>query len=372
MHIAIVAPLVSPIRHDYAPLGGAQALVADLAEGLVERGQRVTLLAADESFIPGADAPQLGIDSQRLSPADFSHPGPRTDTLEQVAGFRRVRDWLDNHVSEIDVAHGHSFDAPCFLALHGLQAPVMHTLHLPPIDHEVMDAARAVQNSASFVTVSQASAAQWRDQGVPIRRVIYPGLRLDGVPFREEPGTYLLFAGRVTPEKGTDQAIDIARSLNQPLIIAGDVYDREYFDSSIAPRVRVDAELPVGDELPTGVTYVGLRPRSELLGLMSRARAVLMPSTWDEPFGLVGIEAQATGTPVVAYRRGGLIEVVASGTTGWLVTPGDRSEFMQRVRTIDRIDRRLCRHRVEQQFSLGGMIDSYLDLYQSIGVRKGT
>ena len=370
MHIAIVAPLVSPIRHDYAPLGGAQALVADLAEGLIERGQRVTLLAADGSSVPGADTPQLGIDSKRLSPADFSHPGPRTDTTEQVAGFKRVRDWLDDHVAEIDVAHGHSFDAPCFLALHGLGSPVMHTLHLPPIDPEVVDAARAVKDSASFVTVSLASGAQWQDQGVPIRRVIYPGLRLDGVPFREEPGRYLLFAGRITPEKGTDQAIDVAESLNQPLIIAGDVYDREYFSSTIAPRVRVDPELSFGDELPSGVTYIGLRPRSELLGLMSHARAVLMPSTWDEPFGLVGIEAQATGTPVVAYRRGGLTEVVASGRTGWLVSPDDRAELVQRVAMIDRIDRRLCRDRVEQQFSMRSMVDSYLNLYESIRVRK--
>jgi len=370
MHIAIVAPLVSPIRHDYAPLGGAQALVADLTEGLIGREQRVTLLAADGSFVPGADTPQFGIDSTRLTPADFSHPGPRTDTAEQVAAFKRVRDWLDGHVTEIDAVHGHSFDAPCFLALDGLGTPVMHTMHLPPIDPEVVDAARSVKETASFVTVSQASGAQWQSQGVPVGRVIYPGLRLDSVPFRDEPGTYLLFAGRVTPEKGTDQAIDVAESLNQPLIIAGDAYDRDYFNSTIAPRVRVDLELSFEDELPSGVTYVGLRPRSELLGFMSHARAVLMPSTWDEPFGLVGIEAQATGTPVVAYRRGGLTEVVDDGKTGWLVTPDDRSELEQRVATIGRIDRRLCRDRVEQHFSMRGMVDSYLDMYESIRVRK--
>jgi UDP-glucose:tetrahydrobiopterin glucosyltransferase len=344
--------------------------VADLAEGFIERGQRVTLLAADGSLVPGANFPQLGIDSKRLSPADFSHPGPRTDTTEQIAAFKRVRDWLDGNVHEIDVVHGHAFDAPCFLALHGLGAPVMHTLHLPPIDPEVVDAARSVKETASFVTVSQASGSQWRGQGVPIRRVIYPGLRFDGIPFREQPGTYLLFAGRITPEKGTDQAIDVAESLNQSLVIAGDVYDREYFNSSIAPRVRVDPELSFGDELPAGSTYIGLRSRSELLGLMSHARAVLMPSSWEEPFGLVGIEAQATGTPVVAYRRGGLTEVVASGKTGWLVTPDNRAQFVQRVATVDRIDRRLCRDRVEQQFSLRSMVDSYLDLYQDIRLRK--
>jgi glycosyltransferase involved in cell wall biosynthesis len=370
MHVALVAPLVSTIRHDFAPLGGAQALVADLAEGLVARGHAVTLLGADGSFISGAHTPRLGIDPSRLSPADFSHPGPRTDTAEQVVAFKRVRDWLNDHVAEIDVTHGHAFDAPCFLALQGLTAPVLHTLHLPPIDPDVLAATRVVKETASFVTVSRAGGTQWRDQGIPVSRVIYPGLRLEDVPFRKEPGRYLLFAGRITPEKGTDQAIDAAESLSQPLIIAGDVYDREYFNATIAPRVRIDRELSADDTPAAGATYVGLLPRSKLLDLMSHARAVLMPSTWDEPFGLVGIEAQATGTPVVAYRRGGLAEVVDSGKTGWLVTPDDRREFVSRLRMIDRIDRTLCRDRVEQQFSIGGMVDSYLDLYQGLQLRN--
>jgi UDP-glucose:tetrahydrobiopterin glucosyltransferase len=366
MHIALIAPLVSRIHDDLAPLGGAQAVVADLAHGLVDRGHRVTLIAAEGSFVEGAETPRLGIDAENLAPADFSRPGPRTDTAEQVAAFTRVRAWLDAHVSDIDVAHGHAFDAPCFLALRGLDVPTAHTLHLPPLDIEVTEAARAVKETASLVTVSQASEAQWRAEDIPIQCSVYPGLRLENIPFQKQPGSYLVFAGRMTPEKAPDQAIDVAKSLGLPLVLAGDTYDRAYFDSAIAPRVRIEREFIVGSQPRSGATYIGLQSRPSLLDLMSHARAVLMPSTWDEPFGLVGIEAQATGTPVVAYRRGGLAEVVADGDTGWLVTPDDRAEFVQRVNVIDRINRQRCRERVEQQFSMRGMVDSYLQLYQRL------
>ena len=184
MHVAIVAPLVSVIHDDGTPLGGAQALVADLAHGLLSSGHRVTVLAADGSLVRGAEIPELGIDADLLKPADFSHPEPRTDTVEQAAAFHRIRIWLQANASRIDVAHGHAFDAPSFLELSKLPIPVVHTLHLPPLDDEVTEAVHAVQASATYVAVSQASAKQWRDRGIQVSQFIYPGLDLQGVPFQ--------------------------------------------------------------------------------------------------------------------------------------------------------------------------------------------
>src|SRR3954452_17163266 len=154
MHVALVAPLVSVIHDDRTPLGGAQAVVADLAHGLLSAGHQVTVLAADGSLVRGAETPELGIDADLLKPADFSHPGPRTDTVEQVAAFHRIRIWLEANAAGIDIAHGHAFDAPSFLELYNLPLSVVRTFHLPPLDDEVTKAAQAFQASATYVAVS--------------------------------------------------------------------------------------------------------------------------------------------------------------------------------------------------------------------------
>jgi UDP-glucose:tetrahydrobiopterin glucosyltransferase len=333
---------------------------------LLAAGHQVTLLAADGSLIRGAAVPSLGIDADRLSPADFSRPGPRTDSGEQRWAFERVRAWLEANGAEIDVVHGHAYDAPCFLALRGLATPVVHTLHLPPLDRDVVHAVREAQTSATLITVSLASERQWRDQGVSIYGSIHAGLNLDEIPFRSQPGAFLMYAGRITPEKGPDQTIEVAQALGQPLLLVGEIYDREYFEHAIRAKVSIEREWPVKSEVPHGATYIGSRSRSELLELMSHARGLLMPSVWDEPFGLVGIEAQATGTPVVAYRRGGLAEVVADGETGWLVPADNRDEFRRRVSMLDAIDRRRCRLRIEEQFDIRRTIERYEAVYEEV------
>ncbi|HEX3245399.1 MAG TPA: glycosyltransferase [Chloroflexota bacterium] len=370
MHIALVAPLVSVIHDDLSPLGGAQAFVGDLAHGLLAAGHRVTLLAANGSMIRGAAVPRLGIDAGQLSPADFSRPGPRTDSVEQRQAFERIRAWLEASGAQIDLVHGHAYDAPCFPALRGLAMPVVHTLHLPPLDNEVVQAVRVAQTSARMITVSRASERQWRDQGVSVYDSIHAGLDLDEIPFEGQPGAFLLFAGRITPEKGPDQAIDVAAALGQSLLLVGEIYDRKYFEQVIAPRVSIEREWSMRSQVPHGATYIGSRTRSELLVVMSHARGVLMPSLWDEPFGLVGIEAQATGTPVVAYRRGGLTEVVADGETGWLVPADDREEFRRRVSMLDTIDRRRCRLRIEEQFNIRRTVERYQAVYEE-ALREG-
>ena len=160
MRIALVAPLVAPIAETGGQLGGAQVIVADLAHGLARRGHDVALLAASGSKIDGARMIDLRIEAGSLRPARFAPGAPRTDDRAQSQAFATVREWLDAHAGELDLVHAHAFDAPAFDALRGYQRPVIHTLHLPPVDERVIAAAR--RSDALMVTVSQANAAAWR------------------------------------------------------------------------------------------------------------------------------------------------------------------------------------------------------------------
>jgi glycosyltransferase involved in cell wall biosynthesis len=343
---------VSVIDDRREPLGGAQAILADLARGLAERGHEVHLAAADGSRVLGTNTLALGIDAGDMAPAALLGGGDRVDEPAQRRGFERVRRWLDKH-GEIEVAHAHAFDAPAFDALAGVQARVFHTLHLPPVDRSVVEAvARA--DDARHVTVSRANADAWAREGVRIHAIVPNGIDVARVPFGREPGAYLVCAGRIAPEKGTDLAIHAAAAANLPLAIVGGVYDRGFFDRCVRPHVREAS----GWTPPTeGAVYFGARSREELHRILAGAAATLMPVRLDEAFGIVALESLAAGTPVVAFARGGLPELV-DHSCGVLVESADDEGFADAIRRAVGIDRRACRTRAEQ-FSLTRMLDAY-------------
>ena len=348
MRVAIVAPLVAPIDDDGGQLGGAQVIVADLARGLAQRGHDVTLLAATGSRVEGARAIDLDIDADSLEPATFAPGAFRVDDRAQASAFAKVRGWLDAHRRRIDVVHAHAFDAPAFESLRGLARPVVHTLHLPPLDERVVVAAR--DSEATLVTVSVANAAAWRAVGAPVRSVVPNGVDVDRVPFGDGAGGHVLCAGRISREKGTDAAIRVARAAGRTILLVGGVYDQDYFVDAVRPLLGEDAR------------HLGRRPRAEVYGLMADAAALVMPVHWDEPFGLVAVEAQAAGTPIVAYRRGALPEVVVSEETGFLVAPEDENALAAALGQITRIERSECR-RQAARFSISAMLDGYEEVY---------
>lgn len=350
LRIALVAPLVSPIDDATAQLGGAQVLLADLASGLAARGHEVTLLAARGSRVRGARVVDLGIDPSHFEAADLTRSRERPDDAAQRAGFAAVRTWLDAHASEWDVVHAHAYDAPAFDALRGL-TPVVHTLHLAPRDDRVVDAARAAAHDGAVLgSVSRANAAAWSARGAPVTEVLPNGVAVEAVPFGAEATGPLLFAGRISPEKGPEVAIRAARAAGRALTIVGGIYDREHFAREVEPLLGPDAR------------YVGALPRRAVLERMSQARAVLMPARWDEPFGLVAVEAQAAGAPVVAYARGGLSEIVQDGRTGVLVPADDDAAFARAIVRAETLDRRACRVNAER-FTLDRMLEAHERLY---------
>lgn len=363
MRILQVAPFVAPLDEHRAPLGGAQVLVADLAMGLSALGHEVTLAAAMGSRLAGVRVAELGVHAGRMRAADLGpRDAARADDDAQRDAFARVRAWLDRHRDQIDVVHAHAYDAPAFDALRGSPRPVVHTLHLPPHDATVVRAARETSD-ARLVAVSQAGARSWRAAGVAVTDVIHNGIDIARIRLSSHRGSHLLCAGRLSPEKGVETAIEVARRLERGLVIVGGIYDQGYFDRAIAPHVRavaaLDPDAPVREPL-----YLGPRPRVEVHLLMGGAAATLMPIHWDEPFGLVAVESLAAGTPVVAYRRGALPEII-QGPTGALAPPEDVAAFARAVTAAIGSDPGACRAQAER-FGLPPMVARYLEVYAAL------
>jgi glycosyltransferase involved in cell wall biosynthesis len=327
------------------------------------------LLAADGYSVRGADCPRLGIDAKRLAPADLSASAEaeRPDVAEQRSAFGKVRDWCAAHAGSLDAVHAHAFDAPAFDALVELEGMcVMHTLHLPPIQSGVVHAARRAAGAGGvLVAVSSALARTWQAAGVPAARVVPNGIDVGRMPFGAAHRGYALCAGRISPEKGPEIAVAAAAGAGLPLLLVGNLYDHAFFEARLQPVVteRLDWTARNG-ALPQGATYIGHRTRSEVLELMAGAAATLMPVRWDEPFGLVAIEAQAAGSPVVAFERGALGEVIRDGDTGVLVH--DASEMPRAIQRALSLDRAACRRWVEERYSLSSMVEAYLAVYREV------
>ncbi len=365
MRILEVAPFASPIDERREQLGGAQILFADLARGLAAAGHEVTIAAAVGSFVRGTTLAPLDIDSREMRPADLGpSAGRREDDAAQVRAFSRVRSYVDERAADIDLVHAHAYDAPAFDALRGSPRPVVHTLHLPPLDARVVAAARAAANAkAVLVTVSESNAALWRRERVDVRHAIPNGVDVAAIPYRDAHGPHLLFAGRVSPEKGVEDAIATARRIERPLVIVGGVYDRAYFEGAVRPHVSLDLGWRPTRAVQ-GLLYVGPRTRDDVIRIMAGAGATLMPVRWDEPFGLVAVESLAAGTPVAAYRRGGLAEIV-DDTCGALAEPDDREAFASAtIRALGR-PADACRRRAER-YSLEAMITRYEELMREV------
>jgi glycosyltransferase involved in cell wall biosynthesis len=360
MKIAIMAPLVTAIREPQR--GGSQAFVSDLARGLAGRGHEAHVYAASGSEIPGVEVIDTGIDPRSLagtlyrafgpSAGEPGEAGPAAAAAESAftAAYRTME------VIRYDVIHNHAFDAPAVRLSAALQAPVVHTLHLPP-DKAVSAALRHVAQRSrppAVAAVSAFQASAWR-RLVPVDAILppYPPTRV--IPWSETAGQGALFAGRLSPEKGAAEAIDIARAAGVPIDVYGDVYDAGYSRDQIDPR----RGWP-------GVAVHRAVPRTSLWEAMARAAVVLYPARWDEPFGLAAAEAQACGTPVVAFRRGGLGEVIMDGVTGFLVPPDDIQSAAEAVSKVAGISRPACREHAEGQLDLELSLDAHERLYRRV------
>ena len=352
-----MAPLVSAIREPQR--GGSQAFVSDLARGLTGRGHDVHVYAATGSEIPGVEVIDTGVDPVSLAgtlyrafapaggaPADA--PAAAAAEAAFAAAYAIVR------AAPYDVVHNHAFDAPAVQLATTLSAPVVHTLHLPPDDAVLAALRQAGRGSRppAIAAVSVFQATRWR-RVVAVDAILPPYPPTAIIGWSGLPGDGALFAGRLSPEKGAAEAIDIARAAGLPITVYGDVYDPEYNREQIEPR----RSWP-------GVTVRGAVPRTALWEAMAKAAMVVFPARWDEPFGMAAAEAQACGTPVVAFRRGGLSEVIMDGVTGFLVASDDVHAAAEAVSKAAALSRSACREHAEDKLDLDLSLDAHERLYR--------
>jgi glycosyltransferase involved in cell wall biosynthesis len=363
MKLAIVAPLVSAIREPQR--GGSQAFVVDLARGLVGRGHEVHVYAASGSEVQGVTVIDTGVDHRELEATLYrASQGAGSYTSEAAErAFASVYDAV--RMEAYDVVHNHAFDAPAITLARTAHAPLVHTLHLPP-SAAVTDALRDVARDELPPTVAGVSAFQanaWR-RVVRVDAILPPYVPTKLIHWSPTAGHGVVFAGRLSPEKGAAEAIEIALAAGIRIDVYGDSYDAEYARRQIDPR-RADP----------GVTVHPGVPRATLWQAIGRAGVVLCPAKWDEPFGMVAAEAQACGTPVVAFRRGALDEVIVDGTTGLMVAPDDLAAAAKAVARASELSRSDCREHAERHLDLELSLDAHEQLYRRVetaGARVAT
>lgn len=333
MRIAMLAPISwrVPPRH-YGPW---ERVVSLLTEGLVERGIDVTLFATADSI---TRARLVGV-----CPRPYS---------EDPAIDPKV--WECLHVSEVferagefDLIHNHFDFLP--LTYSGLtRTPVVTTIHGFSSDC-TLPVYEKYDGRAYYVSISDADRSPRLSYVATVRH----GVALEEFALRREQGEYLIFFGRIHPDKGVAEAVEVARRAGLPLVIAGIIQDRNYFDREVAPRLDGERVSYIGS--------VGPERRDEVLG---RARALLHLVNFDEPFGLSMIEALACGTPVIARRCGSVPEVVRHGETGFIVETID--EAVAAVARVGELRREKLRRYVAESFSRERMVDDYIRVYKEV------
>lgn len=343
MRIAQIAPLWE--RVPPPAYGGIELVVGLLTDELVRRGHEVTLFASGDS----------------ITLAKLVSVHPRALRLDSSIKEYGIYEMLQlgsvyERADEFDIIHSHMGCASLsYTKL--VKTPTVNTLHgiFTPDNEKMFHYAK----NQPFVSISDAQ----RELRLELNYVgtVYNGIYVSSYKFYPQPDEtpYLAFLGRISPEKGTHLAIEIAKKAGWRLKIAGkvDVVDVEYFEKEVRPLID-------GQQ----IEYLGEANHIQKNALMGGAVATLFPITWREPFGLVMVESMASGTPVIAMKLGSTTEVIAHGKTGFLCN--DIEECVSAIAKVADLDRYACRKYVENRFSLEAMTDGYEEIYQQILQKK--
>jgi glycosyltransferase involved in cell wall biosynthesis len=340
MRIAQVAPLNECVP---PPLyGGTERVVSYLTEALVAQGHEVTLFASGDSET-----------SARLVAGCPRALWRDREVRETLPHHVRLMELVFRDIGRFDVIHFHT-DYLHFPLVRRHRCPSVTTLHglMHPPDLQSL-----FEEYREMPLVSISNEQRRRLPFANWQATVYHGLPRDAFAFRPDPGTYLAYLGRMSPEKRVDRAIEIARRSGMQLKIAAKIYpeERAYFDETLAPLIDASSQF---------VEYLGEIDHHDKQAFLDQAAALVFPIEWPEPFGLVMIEAFACGTPVVAWRRGSVPEVVDEGVTGHVVESID--EAVAAVGRLDRLNRMACRSVFEQRFDAARMARDYVEVYRRV------
>lgn len=358
LRIALIAPLVSRIAEPQ--VGGSQVVVSDLARGLVERGHDVTLYAAEGSRADGVTVISLGIEASAFASDTYRHDAPVRASDRLVEAYRSL--YADVREQQFDVVHNHGFDAPAIAEAVRARIPVVHTIHLPPSDVVVnaIHEARASGVAVWTFGVSASHTAAWR-RLVVMDGALANGVPVDDIPFGDAAPRVAVIASRFSPEKGMAEGIEVARRAMWPVVVYGTAYDAAY-ERAVRDRWCDDPDVHFH---PAAI-------RRTLWKTMAGAGVVLCLFRWDEPFGMVAAEAQAAGTPVVATRRGALLETIRDGETGVLVELDDIAGAVAALGRVSKLDRSRCRAHALEHLSLSASMARHEGVYARIAALART
>jgi glycosyltransferase involved in cell wall biosynthesis len=336
--------MVAPPWYDVPPTGygGIESMCADLIDGLLARGVEVILVGAGTNGTKARFVRTFG------QPQHHRMGEVMPDALH-AAALPSILSQLD-----VDLVHDHSLLGPLVAAGRGI--PTLVTAH-GPVHGDMGRYYRAIGPPVDLVAISQTQRAS--APGLNWAGAVHNAVRVHDFPFRRDKGGFALFLGRMAPEKGLVTAIRAAASANLDLVVAAKVSEpaeQEYFETQIRPM------------LGPNVHWVGEADRSEKRALLAGARCLLFPISWEEPFGMVMIEALACGTPVVALRRGSVPEIIRDGATGLICDSCD--ELPEALLRVADLDPAACRADALARFDVEEMACGYLNVYQMLLERQ--
>jgi glycosyltransferase involved in cell wall biosynthesis len=342
LKIGLLAPPWVPIPPPR--YGGTESMIDRLARGLHAAGHQVRLWTTGDATCPVPRGATFDVACRAMMGSSA------VELRHAIEGY----EWFADQ--QCDVVHDHTLVGP-FLAPATL--PVITTTHGPFDNPEVAVISRHMPPTIPIIAISRNQASAAPRLGINIAHVIHHGIDVDevreGDGRGDDRGPYLLFLGRMSPTKGVLQAIDVARTTGSRLLIAAKMTEPDeidFYEHEVAPRCT------------DGIEYVGEVGTIEKYRLLGAATALLNPIQWPEPFGLVMIEALATGTPVVTSPRGAAPEIITDGLNGFLCA--DAGALVDAIGKIDRIDRRACRTEVARRFSTQQMVGRHVDAYRQL------
>jgi len=333
MKIAILSPIAW--RTPPEKYGPWEQVASNIAEGLIDKGIDVTLFATGNSVTKAKL--QYVSETAYCENPDMD---PKVWECLHISNLMEQADKFDiihNHFDFLPLTYSRLITTPMLTTIHGFSSP------------KILDVYKKYNHTSFYVSISNSD----RCQELSYIDTVYNGIDTNEFTFKETPKDYLLFFGRIHPEKGTFESIQIAKQSGRKLIISGIIQHQDYFDSRVKPYINDDDIVFVGNSGP--------KERDKLMG---EAYALLHPISFKEPFGLSVAEAMMCGTPVIAFNLGSMPELILSGKTGFLVNTID--EAAQAVDNVHSINRYFCREWACNKFSSKEMIHGYLDVYSKI------